>query len=321
MFDRREEEQIRTWNDRLDKEITLKAVLTGDGRSDRLWEFAEAFGALVTRVRVAAEREASLEKPAMLVGSRVRYLAGPTGTELAPFLEAVERFGAAWLPGRTVLDPEPGTAGHEVRVYVSPHCPHCPVAVRALLTVLGDDPSVTLTVIDAESFADMAADDRVRSVPTVIAGRFYRSAGSVSVGEFRAALAGLAPDGVAIGRMLDGGDAATVAGMMADRGEVFPALLDLMADDTMTVRLGAMAAMERLIEQAPDVARTAEAGLWERAAGASREAAGDLIYMIGESGTFASVPWLEAFNETTADDDLREAVADALARIAERSRT
>jgi hypothetical protein len=193
------------------------------------------------------------------------------------------------------------------------------VAVRELLTLVGDDPHVTLTVIDAELFAELAAGDRVRSVPTVIAGRSYRSTGAVSIDQLCEALAGQDPGATALARMLDGGEAEAVAGMMADRGTVFPAVLDRMAHDAMTVRLGAMAAMELLIERAPAVARRAEAGLWERIAGAGREATGDLLYVIGESGTPASVPWLEVFHQTTTDEELREAVTDALARIAERS--
>jgi hypothetical protein len=321
MFEQREEDLIRLWQDTLPGDVRIRAVVTGGQAGERIRAFAERLGTLAPRVRVSVELASGTGRPAILVGQRLHYLAAPLGTELAPFLEAVHRFGAAEAADDAGLGSGPGTPGHDVRVYVSLHCPHCPVAVRTLVALLGDDPSVMLTVIDAELFAEMAAADRVRSVPTVVAGRYYRSTGTVSIDELRAAVAGLAPDGTALARMLDGGDAEAVAGMMVDRGEVFPAVLDRIAHDTMTVRLGAMAAMERLIEQSPDVARSAEAGLWERVAGASREATGDLLYVIGESGTSASVPWLEAFHETTLDEDLKEAVTDALARIAERTGT
>jgi len=315
MSDRREEDLIRAWNDGLDEEVRVRVVLTGDPRSEGVRSFAEKLRAVAPRVRVSFERETGSDAPAILVGSRVRYHAAPTGTELAPFLEAAQRFSAASRPGERA----DGPARSDVRVYVASQCPHCPAAVRELFGLLAEDTSVTLTVVDAELCAEMAAGDRVRSVPTVMAGSHYRSTGIVSIEEIRGALAGTRPDGPMLERMLDGGEAEGVAAMMAEAGEVFPAVLDRLAHSTMSARLGAMAALERLAESAPAAARTAEAGLWERIAGASREATGDLLYMIGEVGTAGSVPRLEAFLESTADDDLREAATDALALIAGRT--
>lgn len=312
MSDRREEDLTRTWSDALDDEVRLRIVLTGDPRSEGIRSFAEKLRAVAPRVRVSLENGTGSDAPAILVGNQVRYHAAPTGTELAPFLEAAQRFGAVGARADRL-------ARNDVRVYVAPQCPHCPGAVRELFRLLEGDTLVTLTVVDAELCPEMAASDGVRSVPTVIAGRHYRSTGIVSIEEIRGALAGAPPDGPMLDRMLDGGEAEGVAVMMADAGEVFPSVLDRLAHPAMSVRLGAMAALERLVESAPGAARTAEAGLWERIARASREATGDLLYMIGEVGTAGSVPRLEAFLESTADDDLREAATDALARIAGRT--
>ncbi|MEW5983756.1 MAG: thioredoxin family protein [Acidobacteriota bacterium] len=319
MFDQREEELIRVWHDGLAGEVQLRAIVPGSPAGDRVRAFAERLGTLASRVRVSMDLGRGAERPVILVGSRLRCLGAPQGTALGPFLEALQRFGTVAATRDAGDTDVRGLEGADVRVYVSPHCPHCPVATRELLRLLELEPRVTLTIVDAELFPELAASDRVRSVPTVLVAHQYRSTGDVAIDEILRALHGAAPDSDVIGRLLDGGDADSVAAMMVESGNVFPAVLDRIAHDAMTFRLGAMAAMERLIETAPDVARRAEAGLWERVAGASREATGDLLYVIGEAGTSASVPWLETFYDTTRDDDLREAVADALARIAERT--
>lgn len=319
MFQQREEDLIRQWQDTLQDDVHVEAFVTGDEAGERISTFTERLGALAPGVRVSIASAPGAENPAILVGRHLRFLAAPHGTELAPFLEAVQRFGTAGGADDAGIGSEAVTAGQEVRVYVSPHCPHCPSAVRELLTLLGDDLPVTLTVIDAEVLAEMALRDRVRSVPTVLVGRHYRSTGGVLIDEVRRAVACAEPEAAVLARLLDGGDAAAVAAMMAEAGRVFPAVLDRIAHETMTVRLGAMAALERLIETSPEVAATAEPGLWDRIAGAGREATGDLLYMLGEAGTPATVPWLEAFREATTDQELQEAVADALARLGERA--
>jgi len=311
MADRREAGATRSWNDGLADEVRLRIVLTDDPRSEDVRSFAETLRAAAPRVHVSVESGTGSDAPAILVGGRVRYHAAPTGTELAPFLEAAQRFGAVGARAD-------GRAPADVRVYVASQCPHCPAAVRQLFRLLEEDLPVTLTVVDAGFCPEMAASDRVRSVPTVIVGSRYRSTGVVSIEEIRRALAGTPPDGPALERMLDEGEADGVAAMMAETGEVFPAVLDRLAHPAMSARLGAMAALERLVESAPAAARTAEAGLWTRIAGASREATGDLLYMIGEVGAAGSARRLEVFIESTADADLREAATDALARIAGR---
>lgn len=322
MFNQSEEAAIRAWNDGLDGDVTLRVLLSGDTRSERVEAFARQFAALAPRVKLAIARRPGTEFPSMHVSRRVRYLAVPTGTELAPFLECVRRFsprvtdasGSGSAPAS-----EPGSTDADVHLYVSPHCPHCPVATRALFQLLDPEPAATIALIDVDLLPDMATRDAVRSVPTVLVGRHYRSTGAISIDEIRRALAGAGPDAAAVGRLLDGGEAAAVADMMAEAGQVFSAVLDRVAHETMTVRLGGMAALERLIEIAPEVAATAESGLWERIAGAGREATGDVLYMLGEAGTPATVPWLRAFHEATADPELQEAVTDALARLAERA--
>lgn len=321
MFEQREEDQIRAWHADLPHETRLTTVVTAHPAGETVASLVEAFRTLAPRVRMTVERGSAEGPPAILVGRRLRYLAAPHGTELGPFLEAVQRFGADASARDTGCDPASGRTPADVRMYVSPHCPHCPVATREVLRLLDFEPDVTLTIVDAELFPDLAANDRVRSVPTVLVGRHYRATGTVHTDEIRLALRGEIPDAAAIHRLLDGGDASAIAAMIMESGEVFPAVLDRLAHETMSLRLGAMAALERVIEAAPDVARAVEPGIWDRLASAGPQASGDLIYVLGEAGSTASVSKLEALLDTASSDDLREAIVDALARIAERSRT
>lgn len=319
MFDEREEDLIRAWNDGLDSDVCVRVLQTDDPRSGRVETFAGRFAALAPRVRLASEREPGSAAPAIQVTSRLRYLAVPAGTELVPFLECVGRFAPRVAEHTVVVSgPAAGRGGAEARLFVTPHCPHCPVAATTLFGLLDEDPAARLAIVDVDLFPEIATRDHVRSVPTVLVGRHYRSTGAVSIPDVRAALTGQRPDAEALGRMLDSGDADVVAAMMIEAGEVFPGVLNRLAHETMSVRLGAMAALERVIASAPDAARAAEPGIWERLAGTGPQATGDLVYILGEAGGSDSVPRLQAFLQDSADDELREAVEDALARLAER---
>jgi hypothetical protein len=316
MIGKRERETIARWHETLSEDVSLVVVLSEDPRSVQVDAFAGALQAVAPRVKVRSRRSNDLEPPAILLGDAVRYHAVPLGTELQPFLYAAERFASS----RREREVEPGSR-RDLRLHVSAHCPFCPVAARQLFVLLEQDPRIHLSVVDVELLPEIAQRDLVRSVPTLLLGDRFRATGQLSLDAIRAAISGDdadQPDASTVEQLLSQGDANAVASMMARAGVVFQRVLDLLASPTMSSRLGAMAAMERLMETAPGLAQSAEPAIWESLERADRQARGDLLYMLGEIGTRGSLAQLHRIGERSEDQEIAEAAADAAARIVER---
>ncbi|EFK10913.1 conserved hypothetical protein [delta proteobacterium NaphS2] len=84
------------------------------------------------------------------------------------------------------------------------------------------------------------------------------------------------------------------------------------------MRLGAMVAMEEIIEHDKGLARKCIEPLWERFPDLSQQAQGDVIYILGEAGTDNMIPRLEGILKDAINADTREAVNEAIETITKR---
>ena len=118
-------------------------------------------------------------KPSLSIVSgttrNIHYLAVPEGHQLDPLMEAISRLGQEdALPGR------PPSEKADMIIFVAPTCPHCPHVVRSALSLATVDASLTVSVIDALQFPDLAGRYRVRSTPTTIVNDALTLVGEVS---------------------------------------------------------------------------------------------------------------------------------------------
>jgi HEAT repeat protein len=118
--------------------------------------------------------------------------------------------------------------------------------------------------------------------------------------------------------MIKEGDSATVAQMMLDNGHLFPAFLELLVHQKWPVRLGAMVAMETIVEKASDLAARAIDPLWEKFSGVDDTVKGDILYLLGEIGNHDTISRLETIIATNANPEVQEAAVEAVDRIKER---
>jgi hypothetical protein len=159
--------------------FSLGLHLRDDGGEfqERLLEVAhqvrEATGGAVPVAEGGGAEPIALPALTLRVGDRdaVHYLALPEGPEEAPFLETL-----AALMGATALGDLPDrlatvTEAVEILVFVAPGCPNCPHGVRAANAMAAANPHVTVTVVDAFHFGELAARYQVKSVPTTVVDR------------------------------------------------------------------------------------------------------------------------------------------------------
>jgi len=324
-MDSREEKIIRKWSDSVEADTEIGLVLTEDRRSEALENFAEQLSLLAPRVKVRREVNAGAEMPAILIGSNISYHGIPSENELETFLNALR-------PGAD----ESGTGGSEASgaehiplpaqldLYIMMHCSFCPVAVKKLVALAAAGPRVRLRIIDGFLFEERAKKDGVRSVPTLLLDGTCRWAGDIDLKEVIAMAIRRDTSTLSAGsmeNMLKEGEAVRLAEMMVERGQIFPAFFELLVHEKWPVRLGAMVAVETIVERNSDLSRQIAAPLWERLEHAGDAAKGDILYILGEAGDESMIPGFESFLSSNPGRELREAAEEAVSRIRSRIRS
>lgn len=309
-----EENQVRRFEERQACRRTLGVTLTRHPAANQLATFCDQFTVLAPGVTINRVRSDEDDMPGIFLGPNLRFYGIPLGSELPPFLTALE------TPAGESEEGTPEKMPPAIRLYVSNHCPYCPVTFGNLAP-LALSGKVNLTVIDGTLFAEAAEEDRILSLPTVIAGDGNRWTGVVTATEIMAVLsreAGEEIGAIPMERMLTEGGAGRLAGMMISENRIFGAFTDLLVHEKMPVRLGAMVTMETLIEADDALAARAVRLLWERFSALDDPVKGDLLYIFGEAAPPSMRSKLGTLASSESSEEIREMATEAIERINER---
>lgn len=127
-----------------------------------------------------AEQDGVENVPAIIVSdgehSRVRFYGTPSGYEFSSLLTTIVDTGGSEEPlaeeTRTFLDGL--ETDLEMKVFVTPSCPHCPSAAVLASRMALHSPKVRSSVIEANEFQELSAKYGVQGVPrTVINEKMY----------------------------------------------------------------------------------------------------------------------------------------------------
>ncbi|GAB6095847.1 hypothetical protein JCM14469_21000 [Desulfatiferula olefinivorans] len=253
--------------------------------------------------------------PYILINDQIRWMALPDAKMLALVKEkpiVCEALADRALPFSV-----------HVRVYMAPQCPHCPSVIRTLIGLTDNYPRIRLTIIDATLYEQLANEDHIRSVPTVICDHGVRLTGALTEQEifdgiFKRKPSELSPD--SLRAMIESREAENLARMMIDDQMIYPAFYDLMAHDKWPVRLGAMVVVETIIDGSEALAARLVEEIWDRMEQVSASVRGDWIYLIGMAGGPRDRDRLNALQAKTDRADIKESITDALAEMERRFR-
>lgn len=320
MLTPQEETRIRRFNATLSKEVTIQVHLSEDSRGSELEQFCERLVNIAPKIKAVVNGDETESPPAIRIGPRLRYHGIPTGRELEPFLEAL-----------AYLDTKPADLPHsinakftgacvpaDIRVFVTPVCQFCPAVLRQVLPLPFAAESVFLTVIDGVLFADLAEESKIRSVPTILLDNQFRWSGAVTLEELSEAI--VHRDPAMLGRptlerlILDGG-AFDLAELMLNQGKIFPAFIDLLADEALNVRLAAMVTAEELAVCNHELASQMIEPLQNRFQDAVDTVKGDILYILGEIKSRKPLPILNDVITGNYDTEVKEAAREAMAKI------
>lgn len=103
--------------------------------------------------------------------SRLRFLGAPTGYEFMSLVEALVLAGtgdSGLSPGNGQLITERVTSPVDIKVFVTPTCPHCPRMVTLAHRVATHSPHVRAACIEATEFLELSRRYRVTGVPKTV---------------------------------------------------------------------------------------------------------------------------------------------------------
>lgn len=312
---------IAECNQNLAGPVYLRLLLNQAPQGERLREFCQALGQQAPQVKIETVTDPDAPFPAIFIPPGLRYLTVPQGPELAPFLEALQLAAAPTEPRRAEVVEALSDlkTPADLKIFITPGCPHCPQAVQSLIPLAFAGDTVQVSVIDGSLFPDLARRHAVQSAPTVLLDDRFRWTGTVSFSELLrmvkkrdpAQLSAKALEGV-----IQAGKAAEVAEMMRAAQQVFPAFLTLLSHEKWPTRLGAMVVAETLMESAPQLA---EEGLIrpliQRFDRFSEPVQGDILYLLGQSQNPKVAAFLQKVREQSQSPALKEAASEALAAM------
>lgn len=119
--------------------------------------------------------------------TRIRFLGAPAGYEFMSLVEAVVLAGTddSGLSSETkTLVAQHVTAPLDIKVFVTPTCPHCPRAVTLAHRLAAENPFIQATCVEATEFMDLSRRFHVTGVPKTVVNESIEILGALSEDEF-----------------------------------------------------------------------------------------------------------------------------------------
>jgi glutaredoxin-like protein len=129
--------------------------------------------------------------------TRMRFFGAPSGYEFASLVDAVVLAGggdSGLSPESRALVAERVTGPLDLKVFVTPTCPHCPRAVTLAHRMAVENPHITATCVEATEFMDLSRKYRVTGVPKTVANDTIELLGAVPEDVFVRTVLGLDGD-------------------------------------------------------------------------------------------------------------------------------
>ena len=119
--------------------------------------------------------------------TRMRFLGAPAGYEFSSLIESIILAGtndSGLTEESKQLIAEKATAPVDIKVFVTPTCPHCPRAVTLAHRMAVESPNISATCVEASEFHDLSRQYRVTGVPKTVSSGGAEILGALPEEEF-----------------------------------------------------------------------------------------------------------------------------------------
>ena len=129
--------------------------------------------------------------------TRIRFLGAPAGYEFMSLIEAVILAGtgdSGLTPDSRALVAKHVTSPLEIRVFVTPTCPHCPRAVTLAHRMAVESPFIRASCVEATEFMELSRKFRVTGVPKTVVNESIEILGALPEDQFVRTVVGASSD-------------------------------------------------------------------------------------------------------------------------------
>jgi glutaredoxin-like protein len=119
--------------------------------------------------------------------TRMRFLGAPAGYEFSSLVESILLAGtddSGLTDDSKRLIAEKATGPVDIKVFVTPTCPHCPRAVTLAHRMAVESPNISATCVEASEFHDLSRQYRVTGVPKTVSSSGAEILGALPEEEF-----------------------------------------------------------------------------------------------------------------------------------------
>ncbi len=254
----------------------------------------------------------------------VHYATLPEGPEWLPFQEILLALAGDALPDspnrlrglRELTEPA------SLLVFVAAECPHCPGAAREALALALACPLVSVTVVDAQQFPDLADRFGVKAVPHTVIDEGLSRTGVIKSADLCDAVLSRGQEAYEVERfrsLIESGRFVDAAVQIRE-GLGAASLLAGWRESTMSTRIGLLLAAEEALEQDPAALDSILDALIAVLGSDDTALRGDTADLLGRIGHPAACRPLQALR-SDPNPDVAEIAAEAIDEIesAERS--
>ncbi len=316
-FDEKTVSFIKQWDQTLKKQVEIRLITADHAEDTQFINFSEKLTHMVSGVVIETEK-GEKDLPFFQLKRNISYSALPLAKELAPFCETLSQIAdpdEIKLFSSTVKDLQQVDIPVNLKLYIALECPHCPDAVRSVMSLAMMCENIHLHIIDGTLFPESAQGDEVMSAPCLLLDDDFRWTGSVSVREIIKMIIDRDPSQLSpatLKNIIEQGDASWIAGQMLEKQKLFDGFIKLLLNETWSVRLGAMVIVEELAETDPEFAAKLCPVLMEEFDKKDVPIQGDILYILGETGNFETGRWIRNKFEEFKHQDIIDAASEAL---------
>ena len=210
-----------------------------------------------------------------------------------------------------------GNLSAEIKVFVSPFCPHCAKVIENVNSLAVENPNVKVEIIDVSVYPELAEKYGITSAPTTIINDSVRLIGYVSKEEVVKWIEKAEDKKEYFVKLIKDGRLDELLDSIKDENDL-GVVVDLLAYNDFMVRLGAMVVLEEVFKSNPSIVKAVKDKIRKLLKHDDKRIVQDVAMLLGEIGDEEDIKFLKDL--VKAGGEVKLSAEEAMEEIAKRFR-
>ncbi len=210
-----------------------------------------------------------------------------------------------------------GNLSAEIKVFVSPFCPHCAKVIENVNSLAVENPNVKVEIIDVSVYPELAEKYGITSAPTTIINDSVRLIGYISKEEVVKWIEKAEDKKEYFVKLIKDGRLDELLDSIKDENNL-GVVVDLLAYNDFMVRLGAMVVLEEVFKSNPSIVKAVKDKIRKLLKHDDKRIVQDVAMLLGEIGDEEDIEFLKDL--VKAGGEVKLSAEEAMEEIAKRFR-